>query len=203
MSSFNGILAWTGYLLAAYLILVVLFYLAMMVMAVVKINHNRRYEQSMDLLSNSDFYDLGVSILVPAYNEESGIVQNIYSLLNLNYKAFEVIVVNDGSSDSTQEIVVEKFKMVPLHDSPIEGSLHTAEVISVYVSSIYPNLILVNKENGGKADALNCGINYSQYDYVCTVDGDSVLEKNAIKKVMRPFVALHDLECVDLPLQLP
>lgn len=188
MSSFNGILAWTGYLLAAYLILVVLFYLVMMLMAVVKINRNRRYEQSMDLLSNSEFYDLGVSILVPAYNEENGIVQNIFSLLNLNYKAFEVIVVNDGSTDSTGDIVIEQFHMVPLYDSPIAGKLHTADVIDVYVSSIYPNLILVNKENGGKADALNCGINYSQYDYVCTVDGDSVLEKNSIKKVMRPFV---------------
>lgn len=188
MPNFSDVLAWTGYLLAVYLILVVLFYLFMLLIAMVKINRNRRYEQSVDLLSNSEFYNLGVSILVPAYNEESGIVQNIFSLLNLNYKEFEVIVINDGSTDSTQELVIEQFQMFPLEDAHIEHKILTANVVSIYVSSIYPNLMLINKENGGKADALNCGINCSFYDYVCTVDGDSVLEKNSIKKVMRPFV---------------
>lgn len=187
MINAHNMLAWTGYGLAAYLISVVTFYFLMMVISLVKMNRNHRYERPLDLMSNSEFYNLGVSILVPAFNEEAGILPNVSSLLNLNYQKFEIVVINDGSKDSTAELLIKQFEMeqVPI---PSNKSVPTKEVESVFVSAIAPNLTLVNKANGGKADALNCGINFSQYDYACTVDGDSVLEKNSIKKMMRPFI---------------
>ncbi|SER99745.1 glycosyltransferase family 2 protein [Corynebacterium cystitidis] len=174
--------------LAAYLLLVVLFYFAMMVVALFKTNRNRRFERSLDLVSNSDFYNLGVSILVPAYNEETGIIHNVSSLLNLDYHNFEILVVNDGSTDSTSSLLIEHFDMELVPTPHPAAHLHTQNVRDVYVSKIFRNLKLINKHNGGKADALNCGINFSAMDYVCTVDGDSVLEKDSLKKVMRPFI---------------
>lgn len=188
MISGLSLLAWAGYFLAGYLLLVVAFYFIMMIVALYKINRNNHYERPMDLLSNNDFYNLGVSILVPAYNEEVGIIHNVSSLLNLNYKAYEIIVVNDGSTDSTESLLINHFAMEPAERTTVDQAIATEGVRDVYVSTLFPNLKLVNKNNGGKADALNCGINYSTMDYVCTVDGDSVLEKDSIKKVMRPFV---------------
>lgn len=186
--NFNAILAWVGYFLAAYLLIIVFCYLVMLLVALYRIKRNTRYERPMDLLSNNEFYSLGVSVLVPAYNEESGIIQNVSSLLNLNYKEFEIIVINDGSQDATADVLIEQFSMKPVTDFNAPMHIETAEVEGVFVSNLFPNLMLVNKANGGKADALNCGINFSSMDYVCTVDGDSVLEKDSIKKVMRPFV---------------
>lgn len=191
MPNILNLLAWIGYGLAAYLISIVIIYLLMMLVAMVKIDRNHRYERPLDLLSNSEFYDLGVSILVPAFNEEAGIISNVSSLLNLNYRAFEIVVINDGSKDGTAQLLIDKFAMQPTTDRAPQR-IETKAVESVYVSEVIPNLILINKANGGKADALNCGINYSQYDHVCTVDGDSALEKNAIKKAMRPFVLYGD-----------
>ena len=71
--NFNAILAWVGYFLAAYLLIIVFCYLVMLLVALYRIKRNTRYERPMDLLSNNEFYSLGVSVLVPAYNEESGI----------------------------------------------------------------------------------------------------------------------------------
>ena len=119
MVNINGILAWIGYFLAAYLLVVLLIYFAMMIFAVYKINRNRRYERTMDLLSNTEAYNLGVSVLVPAFNEEQGIVQNVSSLLNLNYKRFEIIVVNDGSTDATADLLINQFLMKPVQNVTI------------------------------------------------------------------------------------
>lgn len=182
------ILAWVGYFLAAYVLIVVAFYFAMMVIALVRIRRNRKFERPLDFLGESDAFDLGVSVLVPAYNEEAGILQNVRSLLKLQYTDYEIVVVDDGSSDTTSALLIEEFSMEPADFHPREDALETADMLELYQSSTHPNLRLIRKENGGKADALNCGINYSVMDYVCTVDGDSMLEQHALQRVMRPFV---------------
>lgn len=192
MINLNAVLAWIGYFLAAYLILVLLIYFVMMLFAIFRIRKNRRYRRPLELLSNAERHELGVSILVPAFNEEQGVVQNVSSLLNLNYEKFEIVVINDGSTDATSDVLIEEFLMQPVPNPVIDAKLPTAEVESVYRSEVFPNLTLVNKRNGGKADALNCGINVSKMDYICTVDGDSVLDKEAIRKAMRPFVVEGD-----------
>ncbi|MCQ9371373.1 glycosyltransferase [Corynebacterium sp. 35RC1] len=187
-------LAWLGYFLAAYLIGTALLYTVMLGSALYNSRKQNRLNASVDSLSLSNYESFGVTIVVPAFNEASGILQSVSSLLNLNYPNFEIIVVNDGSTDKTAELVIDAFSMHPAalqtESTHTDQAKHirTAEVQAVYRSSQFPNLHLVSKHNGGKADALNCGINLASYNYVCTVDGDSLLEKNALKKVMRPFL---------------
>ena len=128
-----------------------------------------------------------VSILVPAHNESAVISQSIRSLLNLHYPEFEIVVVNDGSSDDTMEVLKRSFDLKP-SKKPVRLQVPHAPVKTVYVSSAYSNLIVVDKENGGKADAINAGINVSSYPLFCSIDADSLLEPDAILKASRMFV---------------
>lgn len=130
-----------------------------------------------------------VSILAPAYNEEAGIVESVRSLLKLSYGEYEVVVINDGSRDGTLRRMVEEFQLFQSR-RVYDPLILTQAVRGVYRSrvSAYRNLTVVDKENGGKADALNAGINAAQYEYVCCVDADSILEDDALQKVMKPFL---------------
>lgn len=128
-----------------------------------------------------------VSILVPAFNEEKTIVENIRSLLALQYPLFEVIVINDGSHDETLKKVIEAFDLKEV-TQPIRYRIKTRKVKGIYRNIDIPNLILVDKENGGKADALNAGINISNYPVIVSVDADSVLDSDSLVRVMMPFI---------------
>ncbi len=128
-----------------------------------------------------------VSIIVPAYNEEVNILDSIMSYVHLNYPEFEVIVVNDGSGDTTLNKLIDTFELIPVN-APVRQQITTQEVLQTYRSIKYPFLVVIDKLNGGKADALNAGINASQYPYYCAVDADSILERDALIKTMRPFV---------------
>jgi len=128
-----------------------------------------------------------ISIITPAYNEEETIAESVKSLLQLQYPQHEVVVVNDGSKDNTLEVLVERYKMVK---APITypAQIDCRRIKQVYVSPQYTNLILVDKDNGGKSDALNAGINVARYPLVCSIDADSLLESDALLKVVRPFL---------------
>jgi cellulose synthase/poly-beta-1,6-N-acetylglucosamine synthase-like glycosyltransferase len=128
-----------------------------------------------------------VSVLLPAFNEEAGIVESVRSLLGLRYPEFEVVVVNDGSLDGTLSRLAEAFDLVPARKA-IRASLPTARVRATYASRRHPELWVIDKENGGKADALNCGINTSRYPYFCAVDADAMLEEDALLRVAKPIL---------------
>lgn len=128
-----------------------------------------------------------VTILIPAYNEETTILRTVRSTLSVNYPFFEVIVVNDGSTDNTLDTLVEAFRLKKI-DRAYRRILPTAPVRIFYYNPEVPNLLVVDKGKGGKADSLNCGINVSRSPYFCTVDADSVLEDNALIKLMTPVV---------------
>src|ERR1043166_2056752 len=128
-----------------------------------------------------------VSILAPAYNEAATIRESVRSLLQLSYPEFEVIVINDGSKDDTLRLLMSEFH---LYKSALyyESTLETQTVHAVYESMDPIPLVVVDKENGGKADSLNAGINVARYPLFCCVDSDSLLERDALLRVARAFV---------------
>lgn len=139
----------------------------------------RRYIDSANMIP--------VSLIVPAYNEEATIVETVQNLLKLNYPEYEIIVVNDGSKDGTLPMLLEKFNMIPI-EQPFRRLVDSMPIQRVYRTPLHENLIVVDKENGGKADALNAGINFSRYPVFVSMDADSVLEKEALVRIMAPFL---------------
>jgi cellulose synthase/poly-beta-1,6-N-acetylglucosamine synthase-like glycosyltransferase len=130
---------------------------------------------------------LPISLIIPAYNEQENIVQNIRSLMKINYPTYEIIVVNDGSTDKTGDLVIDAFEMHPIETS-IRYQIQTQTIRGVYFSKKYPNLLYVDKENGGKSDALNAGINISSYPLFTCLDADSRVEKDALLMLALEFI---------------
>ena len=128
-----------------------------------------------------------VSIIAPAYNEELTIDESTKSLLMLEYPEFEVIVVNDGSKDGTLERLKVDFNLHPI-PMDIEGKVACQQILGIYRSPDNPSLVVVDKINGGKADALNAGINVSRYPLICAIDADSLIESGAFLRVTKPFL---------------
>ncbi len=132
-----------------------------------------------------------ISIIVPAYNEEVSIVSCIKMLLEIDYTDFEIIVVNDGSGDNTLEVMMNAFGLNEKKPD-YHPSLITQPIRNIYTDE-NNKLFLIHKENGGKADAINAGINLSSKRYVCTIDADSILDSQALKMVILPFIQNPDI----------
>jgi cellulose synthase/poly-beta-1,6-N-acetylglucosamine synthase-like glycosyltransferase len=128
-----------------------------------------------------------VSVLLPAYNEAAGIVDSVNSLLALRYPEHEVVVVNDGSTDATLARLRDAFELAPIRKA-LRASVATAPVRATYASRRHANLWVVDKDNGGKADALNAGMNAARYPYICAVDADTMLEDEALLRVAKPML---------------
>lgn len=132
------------------------------------------------------FY-LPVSIIVPAYNEEVTIISTINSLLKLDYKLYEIIIVDDGSSDNTLNKIIEYYNLKKVK-KVVRNKMKTKKVKAYYEGNAKVKLIVVAKENGGKADALNAGINISSFPYFLTIDADSVLQKDSLTEIVKPII---------------
>ncbi|MFC5404786.1 glycosyltransferase family 2 protein [Cohnella soli] len=189
------------YAIMVYFIGICSFYLILFVLSFNKMRKERGLHQvePYKKMKKSSFTP-PLSIIVPAYNEEAGVIGTILSLVTgngrLDYPQYEVIVVNDGSKDRTLEIVIERFKMTPVKDKVYlkRNGIETKPIRNVYHSEIYPQIILIDKANGGKADALNAGINIAKYPYFASIDGDTVLDPDSFLKVMKPIVENADEE---------
>jgi cellulose synthase/poly-beta-1,6-N-acetylglucosamine synthase-like glycosyltransferase len=129
----------------------------------------------------------GLSILVPAYNEERTIAESVLSFLTLEYTRHEVIVVNDGSPDGTLERLIEAYELFQV-PAAIMVSVRTKRVRAYYRSRKYSKLLVIDKENGGKADALNAALNAASNPYVVAVDADTLIEPDALLRLARPFL---------------
>ncbi|MGD8726291.1 MAG: glycosyltransferase [Gemmatimonadales bacterium] len=151
----------------------------------------RRYVRRLKSLELGDLLSSEgvppVTIVAPAYNEEMTCVDSVRSLLTLEYPQYEILVVNDGSTDRTLERLTEAYALAPAARLPT-ADIATAPVEKVYQSKQYPNLWVVDKENGGKADALNAGLNLCVTPLFCAVDADSLLERDALTRIVRPFL---------------
>lgn len=123
-----------------------------------------------------------ISIIAPAHNEEKTVVESARSLLNLKYPDYEVIIVNDGSNDGTLLHLITEFNLVRV-DYQYRNSLETAPIRGIYRNPSLPRMVVVDKSNGGKADALNAGINVANKTYFCGIDSDSLLEPDALLKI--------------------
>ncbi len=134
-----------------------------------------------------DFY-FPVSVLVPAHNEEVTILDNVKSLLELDYQLYEVIVIDDGSSDDTSQVLIDHFHMKEV-SRPIRLSIPCKPIQAVYEApDSRIRLTLLRKENGGKGDALNAGINAAQYPYFLCIDADSVLQWDSLERIVQPVL---------------
>ncbi len=132
-----------------------------------------------------DYY-FPVSILVPAFNEEVTILDSVQSLLDLDYQLYEIIVVDDGSSDNTSRALIDRFHMREV-DRPIRRAIPCQPQEAVYeAESTRVKLTLIRKKNGGKGDALNMGINASQFPFFLCIDADSMLQKDSLERIVQP-----------------
>ena len=131
-------------------------------------------------------------MIAPAYNEAATMEESLRGLLTLYYPNLEVVVVNDGSKDGTMAVLIEQFDLVPTH--PIYNRrIETKQVRSLFRSRSYPSLVVIDKDNGGKADALNAGLNVAVGELVCAIDADTLIEPDAIQRMVRPFLLKDDV----------
>jgi cellulose synthase/poly-beta-1,6-N-acetylglucosamine synthase-like glycosyltransferase len=134
-----------------------------------------------------------ISIFMPAYNESASIVESVRSVLALRYPEFEVVVINDGSTDDTLARLMEAFELVETATVAREGVAH-APIHRTFLSARYPELVVVDKENGGKPDAQNAGMSVARYPYICAIDSDGTIEDGALLRIAKPL--LDDPETV-------
>ena len=130
-----------------------------------------------------------VSVLVPAYNEAETILSTIHNLLIADFKRYEIVVIDDGSTDETAKLILEKYPLTR-NTIPFQNVVKSAPINQVYTGTVNGRLLtLIRKDNGGnKADALNAGINVAKYPYFVAMDGDEILQADALKNAARSFL---------------
>jgi cellulose synthase/poly-beta-1,6-N-acetylglucosamine synthase-like glycosyltransferase len=133
-----------------------------------------------------------LTILAPAFNEEATVAASVRALLTLQYPNLEVVLVNDGSGDQTLEVLTSEFELQPIHPVYRRVVAH-APIRGLARSRLFPGLLVVDKENGGKADALNAGLNVATGELVCAMDADTLIEPDALLRVVRPFLLSDDV----------
>ncbi|MFV0441734.1 MAG: glycosyltransferase family 2 protein [Lachnospirales bacterium] len=184
----STIVVWFNFLVFFYMIFINIVYTILLLGSIKEMyiyRQKTKHWNDIDLINSNHTPPL--SILVPCHNEEDTIVDNVNALLNLIYREYEIIIINDGSKDDTMKILIESFDFVP-SEMPYRVQLKTEEVKEIYISSLYDNIVLVDKVNGGKADALNTGVNLCKYPIFTAIDADSIIERTSLTKVVRPFV---------------
>ncbi len=168
-----------------YFIVVILNYLYLGIIGLfeIKIWRKREEEEDYPLFYFSTF-NLPVSIIVPAHNEEVLVLDTVKSVLNLNYPEFELIIIDDGSTDNTFKLLDHYLGLKPI-DPVYSRHYKAGRIDDILKSSQYPNVTVVHKEQGQKkAGAVNAGLNIARHNYVCVIDADTVLEQDSLLKIM-------------------
>jgi cellulose synthase/poly-beta-1,6-N-acetylglucosamine synthase-like glycosyltransferase len=187
---FSLLLSFLTYGIFVYSVLIMISYLSV---STYSINETIKYFHKNDytdyrVLASSPFAP-PVTLIAPAYNEGKNIVSIVKSLLSLHYSDLEILLINDGSKDNTMELLMQHYDLekIPFFIHPY---LETEEVLGVYKSRnvLYHKLLIVDKVNGGKSDALNVGVNMASSNLLLCIDADCVLEQDAILKMVKPFL---------------
>jgi cellulose synthase/poly-beta-1,6-N-acetylglucosamine synthase-like glycosyltransferase/phosphoglycerol transferase MdoB-like AlkP superfamily enzyme len=190
MSAFEIFCAILTYGILLYSLVLLVFYLGI---GVYSVGETRRYLHKNSFtdyrMLASSTHTPSVSVLAPAYNEGSTIIENVRSLLSIFYSNLEVIIINDGSKDDTMQKLIDAYDLEKV-DFYVQYKIPAKEVRGIYKSksSVYKKLLVVDKVNGGKADALNVGVNVASNDYILCIDVDCILEQDAILKMVKPFL---------------
>ena len=157
--------------------------------------YRNRYLEKMKNELKHDYY-VPVSVIVPAHNEEVTVVDTVRSLLQLDYKLYEVLVVDDGSTDKTSQRLIKAFNLIETQ-RPIRLQVPCQKQKAVYEREIHGiRVTLIIKENGGKADALNMGINASRFPYFVCMDADSLLQRDSLEYAVRPLLESDEVIAV-------
>ena len=186
------LLAWLEPATLFYFLIVNSFYALQLVGAILEMRQHtlKTRDESLWRVLSSNVAP-SISILAPAYNEAATVVQSVQALLAIYYPNLEIVVINDGSEDETIDVLKEKFDLVPV-SLIYQQLIETQPTRGIYRSRRNPNLLVVDKENGGKADALNTGLNLSTGRLVCSIDADTLIEPDALQKMVRPFLQYDD-----------
>jgi cellulose synthase/poly-beta-1,6-N-acetylglucosamine synthase-like glycosyltransferase len=138
-----------------------------------------------------------ISVIAPAFNESRTIIDNVRTLLSLYYNNYEVIVVNDGSKDDSMERLIEVYELEKVNYY-FDYRLPCNRIRGVYKSQnrSFKKLTVIDKVNGGKADSLNAGLNVSKNDLVVSIDADSIMEPDALLKLVKPFLEAKDKKVI-------
>src|SRR5690349_14206353 len=181
------------YAILAYFVIVNTFYAVLLVSAARELlDHVRRVRGEARARILGSPAAPRISILAPAYNEEATIEDSVRSLLALFYANLEIVVINDGSKDKTIGVLERVFELVPI-PSVLEPQVEAKPLRQLYRSRTHPNLVVADKVNGGKADALNVGLNLASGDLVCAIDADTLIEPDALQRMVRPFLASQSI----------
>ncbi len=180
------------YVVFVYSIAITINYITLAILGFVAIRRKTTNytDKEQKLFTDSPEAAPGISIVAPAYNEEVIVIDNVTSLLSLDYPKFEVVIVNDGSKDRTLELLIERFDLeeVSIHYT-YKVKCRPVKRIFKSVNPLYDKLIVVDKLNGGtKADAMNAGVNIIQYDYFINTDVDCLLARDTLKKIIMPVL---------------
>ncbi len=179
---------WFNGLVLAYFVILNLSYVTSSLAAFRSLRRHVRRLRALDL--DDLLSSVGappITLIAPAYNEEATCVESVRSLLTLQYPTFEVVIVNDGSKDRTLARLTEAFDLTPA-DRMASGTVPTAEIRGILTSRSHRNLWVIDKANGGKADALNAGLNRCRTPLFCAIDADSILDRDALSRIVRPFL---------------
>lgn len=186
--AWESILFFSSIVILLYMIVLNAFYSLNLVMAAIMIPlYNNRYQLTRGITVEKHIAK-SFSILVPAFNEEKTIVESLRSLLALDYNDYEVVVANDGSSDKTLEILISTFQFEQVEVTP-NDICESKPIKGVYFSRLEPKLVLVDKENGGKADAQNGAARVARFPYICMVDADTLLDPDSLRDLAIRFAA--------------
>lgn len=181
-------LLWIDNGVIAYFLLLNSFYALLLLLAIPELMEHWRIsdDENLHLLRGTDVVP-PISVLVPAFNERPTIVASVLSFLTLEYPNHEVVVVNDGSTDGTMEALIAAYE---LYEAPAAypSVVPTARVRAYYRSRVYSKLTCLDKENGGKGDSLNAAVNAARFSYVLAVDADTLVERDALLRLARPFL---------------
>ncbi len=186
--NFYKIFNFFEYFIIFYVGLIAVIYFLMMTLGYFGLrNYRARFKrEELEALLKSPLLPQ-VSILAPAYNEAATCRDSVRAMLKLNYPNHEVIVINDGSKDDTLDILIEEFHLYR-SSRVASDAIPTKPIKAIYESRDPLRLVVVDKENGGKADSLNAGLNVARAPLVCAVDADSLLESDALLLSVKPFL---------------